>query len=193
MNTVEQLLKSSFYSYYQYRDLITVLLKQNKTTGNNHSEAMINYTKMNQTRMNRIDKHGNYPEGLLSDLPFIEGQIWYVITEAWCGDAAQNIPWLMKIANHLNIEVRFILRDENLEIMDQFLTNGGLSIPKLIAINDITEIYFTWGPRPQEIQNQYKSWIEDKGREHASKDLHQWYTKNKGMDVYNEIKELLLK
>ena len=37
------------------------------------------------------------------------------ITEDWCGDAMVNIPILLKLAEAANIEVKMILRDENLE------------------------------------------------------------------------------
>ena len=60
---------------------------------------------------------------------------WLVLTEAWCGDAAQSLPIINKMAEVSdNITLRLILRDENLDVMDQFLQNGrSRSIPKLIC------------------------------------------------------------
>ena len=52
-----------------------------------------------------------------------------------------------------NINLQLVLRDENLELMDLFLTNGGRSIPKLIALDKDLNILFTWGPRPQTATN----------------------------------------
>jgi len=170
------------YTYTEYKNLIANLLVEGKTTGDNHSEAMINYTKMNQTRMNRIEKTGNYDFTSLQYLETLKDQTWYVITEAWCGDAAQNLPWIKKIADYLGNELRLILRDENLQIMDQFLTNGGRSIPKLIALKG-NEIVFTWGPRPEKIQNQYKEWLQISTKEEAAIALHKLYTDNKGMEL----------
>lgn len=180
------LTQTPYYNYTEYSDLITNLLAENKTTGDNHSDAMINYTKMNQTRMKRLEKTGNYDLTFLQHLEPLRGQIWYVITEAWCGDAAQNLPWIKKIADYLGNDLRLILRDENLEIMDQFLTNGGRSIPKLVALKN-DAILFTWGPRPEKIQIQYKEWLQNFTKEEASIALHKLYTANKGLELSNDF------
>ena len=65
--------------------------------------------------------------------------IWLVISEGWCGDAAQNMPVVEKIVDEMpNVEIRYVLRDENLELMDQYLTNGGRSIPKALFVDTET-------------------------------------------------------
>ena len=75
------------------------------------------------------------------------------LTEDWCGDAMLNIPILLRIAEQLNIEVRFLLRDSNLELMDQYLTNGkSRSIPIFIFINQEGKEVAKWGPRAEKIQ-----------------------------------------
>src|SRR5690606_18563271 len=90
-------------------------------------------------------------------------QTWLVLTEAWCGDAAQSIPFMVKAASHSPlVDIRFILRDEHPRVMDGYLTHGGRSIPKLIALqNENLEELFTWGPRPQVLQQQYLAYRED--------------------------------
>ena len=76
-----------------------------------------------------------------------------VITEDWCGDAMMNIPILLNISEAANIETRMVLRDQNLELMDQYLTNGtARSIPIIIFINDAGEEVTKWGPRAPEVQ-----------------------------------------
>lgn len=76
-----------------------------------------------------------------------------VLTEDWCGDAMLNLPILLKIAEKIQMEVRILLRDENLELMDQYLTNGtSRSIPIFIFINENGEEKAVWGPRAEEIQ-----------------------------------------
>ncbi|WP_223701800.1 thioredoxin family protein [Sutcliffiella deserti] len=84
-----------------------------------------------------------------------------VLTEDWCGDALLNLPILMKIAESSQMDVRFILRDQNLELMDQYLTNGtARSIPIFIFINQEGEELAVWGPRAaavQELVDQIKS------------------------------------
>ncbi|MFD2922762.1 thioredoxin family protein [Halobacillus naozhouensis] len=76
-----------------------------------------------------------------------------VITEDWCGDAMLNVPIYLRIAEAGGIETRFLKRDENLELMDQYLTNGkSRSIPKIIVINKNGGEIFNWGPRAPKLQ-----------------------------------------
>lgn len=75
------------------------------------------------------------------------------LSEDWCGDAMLNNPILLHIAEEANIEVRFVLRDQNLELMDQYLTNGtARSIPIYIFIDQKGEEKAVWGPRAEAIQ-----------------------------------------
>ncbi|MHC8520324.1 thioredoxin family protein [Rossellomorea sp. H39__3] len=71
------------------------------------------------------------------------------ITEDWCGDAMVNIPILLKLAEAAGIEVKMILRDENLELMDQYLTNGtSRSIPIFIFIDGEGKERMVWDRGP---------------------------------------------
>lgn len=108
---------------------------------------MLKHTKMNVTRMNRLDKRASIAPELVDKIKSLPPQTWTVITEAWCGDAAQNLPWIKKMSDiNPDINLNVVLRDENLELMDQFLTNGGRSIPKLIISNAEDEVIHDWGP-----------------------------------------------
>lgn len=79
-----------------------------------------------------------------------------VLTEDWCGDAMVNIPILLRITEAINSDVRFILRDSNLELMDQYLTNGtARSIPIFIFIDEKGKEVAVWGPRAAEIQQRF--------------------------------------
>jgi hypothetical protein len=86
---------------------------------------------------------------------------WITITEPWCGDAAQCVPVIEKLALATGgIQTHYILRDEYPAIMDAYLTNGGRSIPKLICLDEKGAEVFTWGPRPaviQEVMNRLKA------------------------------------
>ena len=193
-------------TYTAYRQLTDELLAQNKTTGLNQSEALLHYTKLNVTRMNRLDKTTILTADTLEKLADItEPQIWLVLTEAWCGDAAQVVPVMNKLAEaNPNIILRFILRDENPAVMDAFLTNGTRSIPKLIAINpDTLEVFATWGPRPQVLQDilmpqlQEIKQIQDpelrKQRMDEWKTLAQsWYNKDKTQNTQADLLEAVL-
>ena len=123
-----------------------------------------------------------------------EEQTWLVITEGWCGDAAQNLPVINKLAEiNTNIKLKLVLRDENLELMDLFLTNGGRSIPKLIALNKQNEVLFTWGPRPKVATKMVADYKEKHGSldPQFKQDLQVWYNKDKGKSVQSDFIELL--
>ena len=74
------------------------------------------------------------------------------ITEDWCGDAMMNNPILRRVAEASGIEVRVVYRDQTLELMDQYLTNGGRSIPVYLLMNHSGEVIGKWGPRAPKIQ-----------------------------------------
>jgi len=50
-----------------------------------------------------------------------------VLAEAWCGDVYRELPTMVRIAEATGMELRIFLRDENPDIMDEFLSNGGKS------------------------------------------------------------------
>ena len=141
------------FTYQEYRNHIDNLFEQGKTTGENQSESMLHYTKMNIQRMKRWEKKFVIGKVLKTKLESLETpQTWVVLTEAWCGDAAQNMPLLHLAAEGSDkIDFKVLLRDENTEIMNDYLTNGGMSIPKLVIFEGENEIG-TWGPRPAPLQ-----------------------------------------
>ncbi|WP_375581144.1 thioredoxin family protein [Marivirga tractuosa] len=180
--------------YPSYRNLIKSLLGENKTTGSNHSEAMINYTFMNDRRMDRWDKKINLDDELLKLINSIPKMNWLVITEAWCGDAAQNIPFIAKLANeNSTIDLKFIMRDEHPELMDQYLTNGARSIPILIMMDENFNDIATWGPRPEPVQNMVMEAKEkpDLDQPKFIESIHKWYAVDKNQTISQEFKQLI--
>lgn len=184
-------------SYQEYTDLIDDLLKAGKTTGENHSESMIHYTKMNAHRMRRLDKQIQLNDDLAEKIHQINRELtWIVLTEAWCGDAAQLIPLINKMAQlNPNITLRFLMRDENLEIMDQFLTNGrSRSIPKLICIDtESLEVIGEWGPRPEAAQTMYDELRSDPDLPYSliAEQLQKWYADDKTKSAQVEFIQLI--
>lgn len=180
-------------SYLDYRHLIDDLLAEGKTSGSNHSESNINYTKMNVARMNRVEKTGKVSAEMETLIKSIqEPQVWVILTEAWCGDASQSIPYMAKLAD-LNplIELKLIFRDENPEVMDEYLTEGARSIPKLIGLSvDLENELFTWGPRPKYLQDRLKEYKKDpKGispRE-FSEGTYLWYARDRNKSIEQEL------
>ena len=182
-------------SYNEYRDLVSDLLSQGKSTGPNQSDDLLNYSKLNDKRMKRLDKTVKLTKETLAKIKDVkEPQTWLVLTEGWCGDAAQNLPVINKIAEeNPNINLKLVLRDENLELMDEFLTNGGRSIPKLIALNQENEVINTWGPRPTTATKMVVDYKEKHGSLDADfkTDLQVWYNKNKGENTQEDIVSML--
>jgi hypothetical protein len=181
-------------SYSAYKEKVAAVIAQGeKDTMSADEHDKYNFTKLNQTRINRIDKTYSPSVDVIEAINKITTpQTWLILTAVWCGDSAQNVPQLVKIAESNSlIDVKLIERDENLEIMDEFLTDGKRSIPKLITLNDNGEILFTWGSRPAAAQalvrNAIDSGIEKKVWEEQ---LHLWYARNKGKDLEQELTHL---
>ena len=188
---------ASGMSYKEYRELIDSLLADGKSTGENQSEQIVEYAKLNNQRMNRIDKKTVITEHSANVLKNIrKEQTWIVLTEGWCGDAAQNVPVFGKMAAMSDkITLRLLLRDEHLDIMDAYLTNGGRSIPKLIAVDDESqEELFTWGPRPepaQQIMQDFKNNPNGRERKEVYQQIHKWYADDKSETMQKEIADLI--
>lgn len=187
----------SAYTYRDYREMIDRLLSENKTTGENHSEAMIHYTLMNAHRMRWLEKQIDLITELTEQLERLDrDMIWLVLTEAWCGDAAQIIPLFQKMAEVSgHIDLRLILRDENQEIMDDFLYKGkSRSIPVVIALDAQTlDVIGSWGPRPSEAQELFEELRSeiDIPYQQVAETLHKWYTANKTVSTQKEWTDLL--
>ncbi len=152
------------------------------------------YRKINLQRSSRLEKTFTLSRELINEINKIKApQSWMIITETWCGDSAQSIPILAKAAS-LNdkINLRIVLRDENLNIMDSYLTNGSRSIPKLVAFDENDNELFQWGPRPQQAQNlMLKMKNDGVPKDEMNKELHLWYAKDRGKEIEKELIELL--
>ncbi|MDX1671357.1 MAG: thioredoxin family protein [Balneolaceae bacterium] len=193
-NIIADRLIENAMSYREYRELIDDLLEKGKTTGPKQSEKMTEYTRMNVQRMNRLDRQVELNDSLTQKLERLDEEwIWVVLTEGWCGDAAQNVPVIAKMANASeNVEVKLILRDEHPEIMDQYLTNGTRSIPKLICLDaDSLEEIGTWGPRPEEAQQMVYELKDKLEKKEWVQKLHKWYADDKGETIQSDFEELI--
>ncbi|MBK0370600.1 thioredoxin family protein [Flavobacterium agrisoli] len=196
-STVAKSLFSS-HSYEEYRKIVTDLLTEGKTSGNEQSEDLVNYSRLNEKRMDRLEKTIQItPETQKVIKNLKHDYIWLVISEGWCGDAAQILPIIHKMAeiDSKKIDLRIVFRDENLELMDYFLTNKGRAIPKLIIINKATaQVENHWGPRPigaAELIASYKK-QNSKFDETIKTELQLWYLHDKGLSTQAEIIETML-
>jgi hypothetical protein len=182
-------------TFDEYLALIDHLLAEGKTTGTNQSESMVGYGRLNRQRMWRLEKTVELEiETVMIAHANERKMIWLIITEGWCGDAAQNIPIIEKIAaESARIETRYILRDENLGLMDRFLMGGARSIPKLIALDAVTlEVLGTWGARPAAAQKLFSD-LKEQGIEKPAimEHLQRWYNEDKSASIQKEFIGLL--
>lgn len=186
------------HSYIEYRKIVTDLLRGNKSTGSEQSEALTHYSSLNETRMNRLDKTMKLLPEVVSSLQALQQEyIWIVISEGWCGDAAQLLPVFDKMAaqSEGKIELRIVLRDENDELMNHFLTNKSKSIPKLIVINKATGGALAhWGPRPNGAVALIEAYKKQHGviDETLKADLQLWYLHDKGVAAQAEVIDMML-
>ncbi|MFB0997757.1 MAG: thioredoxin family protein [Flavobacteriales bacterium] len=192
-----ELINKSFVnslSYNEYRALVTNLLGNNESTTKNGSEDLVSYSKLNNSRMKRLDKTTKLDDSVVNKFSSIDKKItWVVLSEGWCGDAAQNLPVINKLAEtNSNINLRIVLRDENPELMNEFLTNGNQAIPKLIQLEN-EKVTKTWGPRPTIATKMVVDYKSKHGQLDADfkKDLQVWYNKNKSENVIEDLSELI--
>lgn len=196
---MESIIQSSLansITYETYRNTIDALLKEGKSTGHEQSADLTHYSELNVTRMNRLDKTMTVADEFAKQLKDLKGDyLWLVISEGWCGDAAQLVPIFHKMAElSPNIEMKIALRDDNDALMNLFLTNGARSIPKLIIIDKNTlEVLGDLGPRPQEAKQLILDYKAEHGvvDETAKTNLQLWYLHNKGLSTQKEIMEIM--
>lgn len=183
-------------SYQEYRELVARYGAEGKTSGNTQTPDYINYTKLNESRMHRLDKTLQVIDEVKMYLENLKKEyIWLVLAETWCGDAAQVLPVINKMAQvSEKIELRILLRDDNEAVMNLFLTNGTKSIPKLIVLDkESGEVVTDFGPRPVEAKQlimDYKA-IHGVVDETAKIELQKWYLANKGVAIQQEILALI--
>lgn len=197
MNDIITTSISQALSYEEYKSDLEEHAKSGKTSGPVQSESLIGFTVLNFQRMKRLDKTLKINDELTKQTALLKGKyIWLVITEYWCGDAAQILPIFKKLEelNPEHIKIQLVFRDKLPTLMDLYLTNGARSIPKLIVINENTkEVVATWGPRPVELQEivlGYKN-KPDIPYDEVAKEIQIWYNKDKALSTQQEIFELI--
>jgi hypothetical protein len=184
------------HSYLEYRKIVSDLLSEGKSSGNEQSEDLLHYSTLNETRLKRLDKTIQVPEEISAKLKGLNREyIWLVIAEGWCGDAAQILPILNKMALESdNIVLKIVFRDLNDDLMSHYLTNGARAIPKLLVIDkESGKVCSDWGPRPQGASDLIKNYKATHGvvDEEAKSQLQMWYLHDKGLSVQNEVTEAM--
>ncbi|MET3731747.1 thioredoxin family protein [Moheibacter stercoris] len=176
-------------SYSEYLDVVKAQMNQMKEEGD--PKDYVQYYFLGLTRMERWNKTFELSTDQKEVLKSIQTDFEFLsISEGWCGDASQILPIVDKIAIELGVNHRIVFRDENPELMDAYLTDGAKSIPMIIGVKSDGSEKFHFGPRPSagmEFLYKHKQDPESYTTQDFHKDLHQYYTQNKGMDIFNEL------
>jgi hypothetical protein len=182
-------------SYSAYRKLIKNLISEGKSTGMEQSEEHLKFSMLNDARMDRLDKTLSISLATQNSLDNLNnGFTFLVIAEGWCGDAAQILPIINKVAEASDkIDFKIVLRDENEDLMNQFLTNGSKSIPKVIILDQENNVLDSWGPRPSVASKMVVDYKAQNGSldEEFKKNLQIWYNKDRGNNTQEELIGLL--
>lgn len=188
---------SESLNYTQYRELVDALILEGKTTGVNQEERLIEFTKLNVHRMNRLDKTVQIEDSTVTVFNNLKNSYkMLLIGDAWCGDCAQILPVLEKIAHASEgkIEMSIISRDTFPNLIEAFQTNGANAVPKLLVFDEAKEnVLTTWGPRPkpaQAIMLNWKANMDTITWEQFENDLHLWYARDRGVSIISELSEL---
>lgn len=194
LSIIKLALQNSF-SYSEYRNLVAKLVAEGKSTGNEQREDLLHYSQLNEVRMNRLEKTLKIDADVEKNLKNLKSkQTWLVIAEGWCGDAAQILPIIKLMASVTeNIDLKIVLRDENDNLISEFLTNGAKSIPKLLILDENLNLINHWGPRPEGAKNLIIDYKKEHGivDEAAKIALQKWYLDDKGIATQKEIISIL--
>jgi hypothetical protein len=185
-------------SYSEYLELTRELLSQGKTTCSNDSPSLVGYTKLNLHRMERLNRTIQLEPETIEQLRHLSRPLyWVLLSEPWCGDAAQNVPVIAKMAGQTDqIKLIILLRDENPHIMDRYLTKGARAIPRLICLRnpDLRELW-DWGPRPEPAQQLMKAHKANpvEPKETVLKNIQLWYAGDRGKTIQRELIDRIAK
>lgn len=199
MNREIVLGKPEVYSYDSYKEQVISLYEEGKVSGDNQSDALLQTTFMNLQRMKRLDKKSQLTSEMIALAQTVDRKMnWYLLIEGWCADGSQNAPIIAQIANVIDsVDLKIVFRDENPEIMNRYLTNGGKAVPKLVCFDAETNVELgTWGPRPVSIQEKvisYKEEHPEMDKTDFANNLHKWYGKDKAQSLQSEFIQLINK
>ncbi len=193
---MKTLLKNSAHkgiSYEAYTQTIQKLVREGKTSGTEQTTERISFTKLNASRMRRLNKTFSLSAEQTYFFKETSKQTWLILTESWCGDAAQTIPVLNKIAETTSsITLKLLFRDDNLDLMNAFLTNGSQAIPKLIVIDKFYNVLYTWGSRSKKATKLVENYKREYGKidDEFKRSLQIWYNQDKGESIIADLMEL---
>jgi hypothetical protein len=177
--------------YASYKEAFSLKAHAQLGDMSEKEKEMFAYYELNWARSTRVEKVYQPSELALKTLQSMNSkQTWIVITEGWCGDSAQSLPIIAALAqaSEEKIELRIVSRDEYPELLEHYLTNGSMSIPKLIACDKQGNEEWIWGPRPKKAQELFDELrAQNAEKQEIYKSLHSFYAKDKGQCIETEI------
>jgi hypothetical protein len=170
-------------------------IAEERVNNPNDADEKQEYYNLGLQRMNRTIKTFKVEEDLAEQFKAknFKGKV-LIISEPWCGDASATVPALYAFFNTCGTDAKIFLRDSDTSLIDQYLTDGTQSIPKVLILNEDFSVKTTWGPRPEhglELLKKFKENPETYPREEFYNDLQVYYAKNRGRDAIQEIINLL--
>jgi hypothetical protein len=136
-----------------------------------------------------IYNRARVPEDLLRRAEEI-GSRWHllVLAEGWCGDGANSVPYLAKLAEATpSLELRILSRDENPDLMDSHLTEGTRSIPVVMILDEEFREVGCWGPRPAPLQALFLREVKTLPKAERYPRLRAWYAQDRGRTTLEEV------
>lgn len=193
MNLIDYLQKG--ISYEEYLEKVKTQMNQMKEEGD--PKDYVQYYFLGLTRMERWNKTFELSDEQKALLNTIQPNFSLLtISEGWCGDASQILPIIEITSKELGVSHQIVFRDENPDLMNKYLTDGAKSIPIIIGVDDTGSELFHFGPRPvhgMELLKKHKENPESYTTQDFQKEVHQYYTKNKGVDIFNEFIQKITK
>ena len=181
-------------NFEHYNQLHQNIVNSTPTAPPYNNPDYFNYTKLNASRTGRWVKTGVITEENQAVIKSINTpQTWILISEPWCGDASHIVPFVHLLASlNPKITLDIELRDAEPHRINEYLTNGGKSIPMLIIKDENNNDIAVWGPRPKDAQDLFLKLKREQADFETQKiQLQNWYNVNKGIDIQNEITALL--
>lgn len=187
-------MENNILSWKEYLNKFEYLLQQETHEAPYDDPAFLDYVKLNHSRLQRWLKKGEIKEELKTTIKSIDQkQTWYLITEPWCGDAAHSAPFVFLMTEeNPNITLKVVLRDTPPFMIDDYLTDGGKSVPKLVIRDENENDLYVWGPRPTACHDLYLG-LKNEGAEIEiiKLELQKWYNKDKGVSIQDEFLKLI--
>lgn len=187
-------MKNNILSWKEYLNKFEEILNQEKSETPYDNPDFLEYSKLNYSRLRRWLKKGELKAELRSlNKKIDQKQTWYLITEPWCGDAAHSAPFIFLMSEeNPNITFKVVLRDTPPFMIDNYLTDGGKSVPKLVIRDKDENDILVWGPRPKACHDLYQGLKNEGADLHDIKiKLQKWYNKDKGESIQNEFLKML--